>query len=54
VEEEHPTKREIVHAMAKRETSLFMMVLFVTTVLESLWQSSKATIKHTFSSKNVA
>jgi hypothetical protein len=36
VDEEHPTKREIVHAMAKREKNLFMTVLFGTTVVDSL------------------
>jgi hypothetical protein len=45
VYEEHPRSKAMKHDMAKSETSLFMMVLFVTTVMESLERNSKVIIK---------
>jgi hypothetical protein len=54
VEDEHPTKREIMHAMAKREKNLFMMVLFGTTVVDSLRRNSKMTIQRAPVQRNVA
>jgi hypothetical protein len=45
VYEEHPTNKAIMHDMAKTETILFIMALFLTTVMESLERNSKVIIK---------